>query len=190
MSGGDRGADVVPFQRPDDSGRGPFRPRYVGWYVAAAMLVLALWAGWKRTGEQPASVPVPSPTARSQRASLIEQAPDVIQVAWSASELEAYSGVTGDVVWSTSRQTGFAHFRGLPANRTAEAQYQLWILDPSRDEHPVDGGVFDVPAGVDDLIVPIDAELRIDTPTAFAVTLEKPGGVVVSAGPMLLVAGV
>jgi len=79
---------------------------------------------------------------------------------------------------------------GLPANRSAAEQYQLWIVDPSRDERPIDGGVFDIPAGVDEVIVPIDAKLRAADPKAFAITLEQPGGVVVSDGPLLVVAPV
>ena len=77
---------------------------------------------------------------------------------------------------------------GMAANDPANAQYQLWIIDPDRDARPVDGGVFDVPAGAAEVIVTIDAKLAIARPTAFAVTLEKPGGVVVSDGPLLIVA--
>ena len=63
-------------------------------------------------------------------------------------------------------------------------------MDPSRDERPIDGGVFDIPAGADEVIVPIDAKLRADNPAVFAITLEQPGGVVVSEGPLLVVAPV
>jgi anti-sigma-K factor RskA len=62
-------------------------------------------------------------------------------------------------------------------------------VDASRDVHPVDGGVFDV-TSTGELIIPIHNRLPVSQPTAFAVTLEKPGGVVVSDGPMLLVAAV
>ena len=41
-------------------------------------------------------------------------------------------------------------FRGLAANNPTQIQYQLWMFDAERDErYPVDGGVFDVPAGGD-----------------------------------------
>ena len=69
--------------------------------------------------------------------------------------------------------------RGLPINDRAKEQYQLWIIDPSRDEKPVDGGVFDI-ASVGESIVAIQAKLRVDRPTVFAIRVEKPGGVVVS----------
>ena len=43
----------------------------------------------------------------------------------------------------------------------------------------VDGGVFDVPS-TGEVIVPITAKLRVGGATLFAVTVERPGGVVVS----------
>jgi anti-sigma-K factor RskA len=44
----------------------------------------------------------------------------------------------------------------------------------------VDGGVFDVSSD-GEVIVPINARLRVSRATLFAVTVEKPGGVVVSS---------
>ena len=44
----------------------------------------------------------------------------------------------------------------------------------------MDGGVFDVSAD-GEVIVPIDPKLGVVDPTLFAVTIEKPGGVVVSS---------
>jgi hypothetical protein len=60
-------------------------------------------------------------------------------------------------------------------------QYQIWIFDAGRDKrYPVDGGVFDVPANAAEVVIPIRATLMVRKPAAFAVTVEKPGGVVVS----------
>jgi len=166
--------------------RGLFDAAYVGWYAAAAMLLLALWAPWSSGPEEPAALP----SLAEQRELLIAGADDVIQVAWARPATEEYAHVAGDVVWSIQRQAGFMRLSGLPANRSSVEQYQLWIVDPSRDERPIDGGVFDIPAGVDEVLVPIDAKLRTDNPTVFAITLEQPGGVVVSDGPLLVVAPV
>ena len=72
-------------------------------------------------------------------------------------------------------------FAGLAANDPADSQYQLWIFDAERDErHPVDGGVFDIPRDGGETIVPIRAKLPVGQPALFAVTVERPGGVVVS----------
>ena len=45
---------------------------------------------------------------------------------------------------------------------------------------PVDGGVFDVDSS-GSVTIPIDAKLKVDSPYLFAITVEKPGGVVVSS---------
>jgi anti-sigma-K factor RskA len=90
--------------------------------------------------------------------------------------------VTGDVVWDPISQHGFLRLQGLSANDARQSQYQLWIFDRDRDERfPVDGGVFDIPAGRSEVIIPFVARLHVTQPALFAVTVERPGGVVVSA---------
>ncbi len=158
----------------------PALPTWAGWATAATLLV-ALIAVKAPDLQQAAPV-------SSQRADLIAAADDALVLPWVRSEEPGYEQVSGDVVWSNSRQQGYMRFSGLTANDPATAQYQLWIIDPDRDTRPVDGGVFDVPRGASDVIVTIDAKLAIARPTAFAVTLEQPGGVVVSDGPLLIVA--
>ena len=39
-----------------------------------------------------------------------------------------------------------------------------------------------------EVIIPIDAKLAVASPAAFAITVERPGGVVVSDGPLEVVA--
>ena len=78
-------------------------------------------------------------------------------------------------------------FKGLAANDAKQIQYQLWIFDADRPEAtPVDGGVFDV-ASNGEVIVPISAKLPVGKPTLFAVTIERPGGVVVSKRERIVV---
>jgi hypothetical protein len=104
-----------------------------------------------------------------------------VRLDWTATEDPAAAGATGDVVWSTADQAGVMRFAGLEPNDPSVFQYQLWIFDATRDERfPVDGGVFDVPAGGGDVLVPIRAKIDVREPTLFAITVEPPGGVVVS----------
>lgn len=149
-----------------------------GWAVAA-MLALAFLVLRPESGTTDFS---------AQRASLINEASDAVVTAWAPPDDPRFSGVSGDVVWSDARQAGFMRLSGMPANDPAKQQYQLWIVDPERSAQPVDGGVFDVQAGTRDVIIPINAKLAVNKPAAFAITLEQPGGVVVSAGPLLVVA--
>jgi hypothetical protein len=93
----------------------------------------------------------------------------------------------GDVVWDNARQEGYLRLRGVNANDPARTQYQLWIYDAARDErYPVNGGVFDVAPGHAEIVVPIRSVLPIRRPSAFAVTEEPSGGVVVSSGGRLV----
>ena len=162
-----------------------------GWLAAAACLVLAVIA-WNRppppappivTIPPPAAVippPPAPPSTTEQRAELLAKS-DSIKIVLGATKDPAAAGVTGDVVWDPVTQRGFVHFVGLAPNDPALHQYQLWIFDGGRDKrYPVDGGVFDMPQAATELIIPIHAALPVLSAKAFAVTVEKPGGVVVS----------
>ena len=170
-----------------------------GWWTAACLAgVLAWqWSGASRIAAPPSGDGKP-PVLAELRGKLLAEDPEAVTVAWkkagddpaivageadleSAGGLESV-GALGDVVWSSARQQGYMRFRGLAANDPTMAQYQLWIFDADRDEaYPVDGGVFDVPAAGGDVVVRIDPRLRVNRATAFAITVEKPGGVVVSS---------
>jgi hypothetical protein len=105
----------------------------------------------------------------------------VLRRNWAPAGDPAGNGVRGDVVWDARTQTGYMRFAGLRRNDPAIEQYQLWIFDARRDErYPVDGGVFDVRGDGGEVVVPIRARLPVGSPRAFAVTIERPGGVVVS----------
>jgi len=151
----------VPRSAPARTGL----PAWSGWLAAAAAAVVALflWFGGSDVLE-PARL----------RETLLAGT-DTLQRAWS--EPGAPTGATGDVVWSQDRQSGVMRIVGLAANDPTLEQYQLWIFDETQ-QHPVDGGVFDVVAG--EVLIPIDAKLPVAKPTLFAITREKPGGVVVS----------
>jgi anti-sigma-K factor RskA len=157
-----------------------------GWAAAAALAIAFIVTGGPRVSP-PDALPSPRQALASGRSTLLRDAADAVTVAWKGSQGSAYAGVSGDVVWSDSRQEGYVRIVELAANDSTRAQYQLWIVAPDRDTHPVDGGVFDV-SGEGEAIIPIHAKLAVRAPKAFAITLEQPGGVVVSKGPMLAVA--
>ena len=155
---------------------------WTGWAVAALLLV-TVWVG--RPGPAPdAALPAGVTDARTA----LLDVDGTVQTAWGGSAWEEFSAVQGDVVWNDDRQEGYLRLANMPPNDPGKAQYQLWIVDPSRDEEPVDGGVFDVPPGAREVVVPIRAKLAVRSPVAFAITREQPGGVVVSEGPLLVVA--
>ena len=169
-----------------------------GWLAAAALLVALVFNQDSpeavqtdtAVAEVPSDVAEPTPPSSVlQRDELLEVA-GTITVPWLQPNQAGFERVTGDVVWNDALQQGYLRLANMPINDTAARQYQLWIVDPDRDAEPVDGGVFDIVARNGEILVPIDAKLRVSEPTAFAITLEQRGGVVVSEGPLLVVAPV
>jgi hypothetical protein len=163
-------------------------PSYSAWWVAAACLAVGAF-GWLRS--PPPSAPPASAAlvpAQPQAPSLAEQrlalmaAPAAAILPLGATKDPAGAAVSGDVVWDPATQRGYIRFVGLAPNDARLQQYQIWIFDAERDQrYPVDGGVFDIPAGQSEVVVPIHAKISVHAAKAFAVTLEKAGGVVVSA---------
>ena len=151
--------------------------------IGCLALIANIWITY--SGQQEVAVqkkdPVESPkvlTSSEKRDQFIASAKDVIRTSWTSPAKD--ENLKGEVVWSTEKQEGYMTFKGLPKNAADKETYQLWIFDETPLEaHPVDGGVFDINAD-GEVVVPIDAKIRTGAPKAFAVTVEKPGGVVVS----------
>jgi hypothetical protein len=187
-------ATAPPAAAKAEAGAPSVREGWLPWLVAAVFFFAAL-AGWWRvyllsqaTASGPiATLPTSPPAAPSPavaRAALLGKA---APVPWTGTEDPAAKGVAGDVLWSPERQEGFLRFEHLPSNDPQVYQYQLWIFDATRDDRfPVDGGVFDVPQG-GEVVIPIAPRLPVGRATLFAVTIEKPGGAVVSSRERIVV---
>ena len=144
------------------------------WAVAAACLIAAVTAWWPGARDSGGA------SLEAMRAELIEQGARV--VSWDVTEDPSAAGAFGDVVWDAASQTGFLRIGMLEVNDPTEFQYQLWIFDAERDErYPVDGGVFDIVAGSQETVVRIRPAIPVHSAALFAVTVEMPGGVVVSS---------
>lgn len=154
-----------------------------GWMVAAAAAIVAT-VGWMRPARVIVSEPPPVLSASQQRAELLSNSDSQV-LSWSTGPDPAGKEIKGDIVWNTRLQQGYLRFRGAAKNDPSREQYQLWIFDKARQEFAVDGGVFNVAdnsvdSGSGDIIIPVDAKLRVFDPALFAVTLERPDGVVVT----------
>lgn len=166
----------------------------IPWLAAAACLALAIGAVIWATNKEPVTKIVVKeppaknpPTLAEQREQLLASASDVTKIEWTATTDPTATGAKGDVVWSQKEQKGYMRFTGLAVNDIKTFQYQLWIFDKNRDDkYPVDGGVFDV-TSTGEVIVPITAKIPVSEATLFAVTVEKPGGVVVSSRERIVV---
>lgn len=165
----------------------PFGWHWLGWaFAALALITLGINVWTTRTNpkneivaNQPvATTPTPEPSIEEKREQLIASTNDVVKTVWKSPTDE--NKVLGDIVWSNSKQKGYVRFDDLPVNNADKETYQLWIVDAARNEKtPVSGGVFNI-AKSGEVIIPIDVALEIKNPKQFAVTKEKPGGVMVS----------
>lgn len=150
------------------------------WAIAALFILLFTAQFFVSDGTpEPAGPPVAQtpPSSQDLRDSLPDRAGDLVRSGFAGQK--TYEKMSGEVVWSDELQEGYLTLTNLPANDPKAKQYQLWIVDPTRDEKPVDGGVFDIS---DDrtAVIPIRNPLTVNRPQAFVITLEQPGGVVVS----------
>ncbi|MCH9686230.1 MAG: anti-sigma factor [Deltaproteobacteria bacterium] len=173
------------------------RAAWLGWAIAVAAVLVLIVVELRRppavvaparpviVRTEPAPTPPPTkraaPSPADARQRLLRRDPEALVVAWADGTTPQISGISGDVVWSNQEQAGFMRLRNLPPNDPRKDVYQLWIFDAERDERfPVDGGVFSIEPGTREAVVPIAARLAVSRATLFAVTVEAPGGVVVS----------
>jgi anti-sigma-K factor RskA len=86
-------------------------------------------------------------------------------------------------VWDPDRETGLLTVDKLPA--IADNQdYQLWVVDPAYP-NPVDGGVFR-PGADGHVVLAFKGNQPIKNVAAFAISLEKKGGVPKAEGPIVM----
>jgi len=165
----------------------------LGWLAAAAAITL-LAVVWTNRQNPSSTFTGGAPVAITPQAALeqVLAAKDAIKSQWGpfnaldSGEAPELSGISGEVAWSDSRQLGVMTFRGLPVNDPTREQYQLWIVDATRGlDQRVSGGIFDVSRAQVDAngeirVVFSPAAVKVNKAAVFALTIEKPGGVVVS----------
>lgn len=182
--------------------------RYLPWAAAAVLAVTSAWLATRnlalraendglRTQQRLAEIAFES--ARTQLAERSLLAETMIQdlgarlkrsedlARLKVSALASLAGNTAEAqaiaVWDPDQQAGLLAFEKLPA--IAEHQdYQIWVIDPAY-QNPVNGGVFHVARDG-----AVSLAFRPDQPvkkaTAFAISLERKGGVPKAEGPIVL----
>ncbi len=147
----------------------------LSWVVAAAAILMIIW-NYR-----------PEPSL-DNRMSFIAETEGV--AALQASDYALATGARGNFTWSQSLQEGYLQLQGLPTVDPGIGIYQLWIFDDARDErYPVDGGTFAINDDQGETVIPIDPALPVRSPSAFVITLEPPGGVVVSDRKRIMLVG-
>jgi len=107
-----------------------------------------------------------------------------MQIATLTSKLSEAPKATAFVIWDAEHQRGVLTAVDVPPN-AADHDYQLWVVDP-KYQIPVDAGVFSVKNGETTKVV-FKPNRPITSADAFAVSLERKGGVPKAEGPMVLV---
>lgn len=101
-----------------------------------------------------------------------------------ASKLANSPEAVAIAVWNPLKQEGTLNVEKLPALALGQ-DYQLWIVDPQYP-NPVNGGVFTVDPSTGEQRVSFKANRPVRSIAAFAVTLERKGGVPKAEGPFVL----
>jgi anti-sigma-K factor RskA len=86
-------------------------------------------------------------------------------------------------VWDPAQQTGLLTMEKLPAINENQ-DYQIWIVDPAYP-NPVNGGIFHVSAD-GRIALPFKPDQPVTQAAAFAISLEKKGGVPKADGTIVL----
>lgn len=184
------GSRTAPARVGTATGLGAARQRdslrFGGWLAAAAAVVVAAiaWmrpAGNTATGPGPVT-PIATVRPSEARERLMASAADAVVIPVGDWDNPEQPGVTGDVVWSESAQRGYLRLAGLKPNDPTVEQYQLWIVDSRGMGQRISGALFDArpdPA-TGEVVVEIEPQIATQGAAAFALTIEKPGGVWVS----------
>tara|TARA_R110002073_G_scaffold336260_1_gene531358 strand:+ start:91594 stop:92454 length:861 start_codon:yes stop_codon:yes gene_type:complete len=187
----ERDQSPIPFPSSNQTSNGSRLFQWTPWIVAAASVMIAAVSIFML---RPTQTQVPLDLNTDRLALINDTPPDqLIQWDWISTDDEAVVGeVIGDVVWSDALNKGYMRISGLAVNDPSLKQYQLWIFDatnPTGDlpqfgegllsQRPIDGGVFNIDTN-GEIIIEINAKLLVEQAAAFAITVEPPGGVVVS----------
>ncbi len=144
--------------------------------MAAGLVITALWLGIRNSELQRDNADL-----RQQ----VGEQRDLSQLKITA--LTALAGNTPEAraiaVWDPAQKTGLLTVERLPAI-SEEQDYQIWVVDPAYP-NPVDGGVFK-PGSDGRVILAFKGHQPVGAVAAFAISLEKKGGVSKAEGPIVL----
>lgn len=164
----------APRATPGVTARVSSAATWVGWLVAAVLLFVVL---------------VPTKPPQLSYNKLVERGALVVA---GTKGPHGTDQLQGEFVWDSNTQQGYMKLSGFEVNDPNVKQYQLWIFDEKgfTKDTPIDGGVFNV-TSAKEVLVPIKASLKVGKPALFAITVEKPGGVMVSKrDPLVFIASV
>lgn len=156
-----------------------------GWAAAAATLaVAALYS--THSPEKPVRGPLSLVERYDRMLENSKRDDNVVEVAGASDETH------GELVYDSRKHEGILAIAGLDPSAGSGEQYQVWLVDASRNEpYPVNGGVFDVKSVQNGakILVPINPQLPVKAPVGWAISKEPRGGSVVSHPDRIIASG-
>jgi len=200
------GTDIAGAPVPGPAAAFPLL-RFIPWAAAAGLAIATAWLTSRtlsleaeneflRTERRLAEVAYLNAQARLKERSLVAEGmindlghqlrdqQDLTRLKVTA--LVALAGGTAEAraiaVWDPGRETGLLTVDKLPVIPENQ-DYQLWVVDPAYP-NPVDGGVFR-PGPDGRVVLAFKGDKPIKSVAAFAISLEKKGGVPKAEGPIV-----
>lgn len=152
---------------------------WIGWAAAAAVALAAVWLWNSREEDRKEIADLHAEISRLGNDNSLAD----LRIASLEGQLEQYKGTRAVVVWNQSKHEGQIQLANLPPAEQGK-DYQLWVVDPAY-KNPISAGLIernsDGTANV--RFQPVQ---MIRDATAFAISVEKSGGVEVAEGPIVI----
>jgi anti-sigma-K factor RskA len=150
----------------------PLRSAWIPWTLAACLALACAYLVAENSGLR-------KRVTRLEERDILAR----LQIASLTSKLANAPNANAVVVWDERKQRGILKITQLPPNAD-DHDYQLWLVDP-RYKNPVDGGVFHV-AKDGTRSIGFHPATPVREAKAFAISLERKGGVSKAEGPIVL----
>lgn len=172
-----------------------------GFAAAAAMALFAAvgWTLWLQatTREKNSRAEVVAVTAErdgiaarnselEKNLAIARSANDLAEIRIASLRSELKQAYVATLAWSQKRQEGVLDLSQLPLNQAGQS-YQLWIVDENNTE-PISAGAFEIDA-TGKMRVPFSPVMAVHNPVAFAISVERAGGVPKREGPIIVSQG-
>jgi anti-sigma-K factor RskA len=106
-----------------------------------------------------------------------------VRIASLTSKLKPFENASAVIVWDAEKHRGVVKLVNVPPPASGK-DYQLWVIDEKKPEHPVSAGV--VPMAEGATRMPFTTTQPIEKAQMFAISLEPAGGMPKPTGDIVL----
>jgi anti-sigma-K factor RskA len=160
---------------------------WIGWAAAAVFAISAI-ALWSNVAGQRNAIVATKQRAEQLEIELAKTRGENnlagLRIASLEGQIEEFKGTRAVVVWDTARGEGKINLVNLPPAERDKV-YQLWIVDPAH-KNPVNGGLIHRETD-GSATLRIQPAQMVHEASAFAISIERTGGVDVAEGPIVFI---